>query len=101
GQCFLALKDREQAKTAFEEVAKVCRDRYCVLGSRFNLGVIYAREGAWEKAIQEFRWCEEKGAAEDLPSGLLYAWLAKGLDAIGGTAEAARYRKMTDPPKPQ
>jgi tetratricopeptide (TPR) repeat protein len=101
GQCFLTLNDREQAKTAFEEVAKVCQDRYCVLGSRFNLGVIHAQEGAWAKAIQELHWCEEKEGAQDLPPGVLYGWLAKAHGAIGETAEAERYRKMMYPPKPE
>ena len=97
GKCFLALKDQAQAKAAFEEVPMVCQDRDCVLPSRFNLGMIYANEGRLGSALQEFKWCEANGGADELPPGVLYSCLAEVLGAAGVTAEAERYRKLADP----
>ncbi len=97
GKCFLALKDQEQAKAAFEEVPMVCKDRECVLPARFNLGMIYANEGRLGSALREFKWCEANGGAEVLPAGVLYSCIADVLEAAGVTAEGERYRKMVDP----
>jgi tetratricopeptide (TPR) repeat protein len=97
GKSFLALKDQEQAKAAFEEVPMVCQDRDCVLPARFNLGMIYANEGRLGSALQEFKWCEANGGVEFLPAGVLYSCLAEVLEAAGVTAEAERYRKMAEP----
>ena len=97
GKCFLAVKDQDQARAAFEEVPMVCQDRDCVLPSRFNLGMIYANEGRLGSALREFKWCEANGGADDLPAGVLYSCLADVLEAAGVTAEAERYRNMVDP----
>ena len=97
GQCFLALKDRDQARTAFEEVPMVCQDRDCVLPARFNLGMIYAQEGKFDSALPEFKWCEANGGVEAFPPGVLYSWLADVLDASGLSAEAAGYRAKINP----
>ncbi len=99
GKCFLALGDRDQARTAFEEVPMVCEDRDCVLPARFNLGMIYAQEGKFGSAVQEFKWCEANGGADEFTPQVLYSWLANVLDAAGVPTEADRYRAMIPPEK--
>jgi tetratricopeptide (TPR) repeat protein len=99
GQCFLSLNQTKDAKTAFEEVGRVCQDHYCVLGSRYNLGIIYAQEGALGKALQELEWCEANLGGDDALRDYIYVWLAKVLTTAGRTAEAARYRKLIKSPE--
>ena len=94
GKCFLALGDRDQARTAFEEVPMVCQDRDCVLPARFNLGMIYAQEEKFGSAVREFKWCEANGGADEFTPRVLYSWLANVLDAAGVPTEADRYRAL-------
>jgi tetratricopeptide (TPR) repeat protein len=98
GQCFLTLNNPGDAKTAFAEVAKVCDDRYCILGSRYNLGTIYAQEGAWGKALQELEWCEANLGDDDALRDYIYVWLAKVLATVGRLDEAESYRKLIKSP---
>jgi len=96
GRCFMTLKSFAKAKAAFEDLLKICQDRHCLLGARFSLGMIYAQQRIWGRALRDLRWCEQNCGDGDLPRRLLHEWLAKVLDATGSPAEAKRYRAMMD-----
>jgi tetratricopeptide (TPR) repeat protein len=94
GYCFQIMNQPEKAKSAFEQALRLCTDPIGVLGSRYNLGTIYAKEGALGKALQEFEWCEAHLTDGDLPRDYVYGWLVKVLRAVGRPTEAERYQKL-------
>lgn len=94
GYCFQIMNQPEKAKGAFEQALRLCTDPIGVLGSRYNLATIYAKEGALGKALQEFEWCEAHLADGDLPPNYVYGWLFKVLQAAGRDSEAEKYRKL-------
>jgi tetratricopeptide (TPR) repeat protein len=94
GYCFQIMNQPEKAKSAFEQTLRLCTDPIGILGSRYNLATIFAKEGAFGKALQELEWCEAHLADGDLPRDHVYGWLVKVLGAAGRTAEAERYQKL-------
>jgi tetratricopeptide (TPR) repeat protein len=97
GYCFRIMNQPEKAKSAFEQALRLCTDPTVVLGSRYNLATIYAKEGAFGKALQELEWCEAHLADGDLPRDYVYGSLVKVLRAAGRPAEAEEYLKLISP----
>jgi len=93
GYCFQIMNQPEKAKSAFEQTLRLCTDPVGILGSRYNLGTIYANEGAFDKALHELEWCEAHLGDGDLRPDYVYGWLFKVLRAAGRHAEAERYRE--------
>jgi tetratricopeptide (TPR) repeat protein len=98
GYCFNIMKQPGKAKVAFERARTLSTEPVCALGARYNLGALYAKEGALGKALQELEWCEEHFVEGDVPKDWVYGWLAKVLRAAGRDAEADRYQKLANPP---
>jgi tetratricopeptide (TPR) repeat protein len=94
GFCYQIMKQDQKAKSAFEHALKLSSDRNRILGSRYSLGVLYAKDGAWGKALLEFEWCEQHFVEGDIPRNYIYGCLVKVLRAIGRPAEADRYQKL-------
>ena len=97
GFCFQILKQDQKAKSAFEQARRLSLDANCILGSRYSLGVLYAKEGAWGKALQELEWCEQHFIEGDVPRDYVYGYLVKVLRAVGRPAEADKYLELMSP----
>ena len=93
GFCFQIMKQDQKAKSSFEHVCQLSADPRCILGSRYSLGVLYGKEGAWGKALLELEWCEKHFIDGVIPRDYVYGCLVKVLRAVGRPAEAENYRK--------
>jgi tetratricopeptide (TPR) repeat protein len=94
GFCFQIKKQDQKAKSAFEHACRLNSDPNRILGSCYSLGVLYGKEGAWGKALQELEWCEQHFIEGDTPRDYVYGCLVKALRAVGRPAEAEKYRKL-------
>jgi tetratricopeptide (TPR) repeat protein len=92
--CFQIMKQDRKAKRAFEQARNLSSDPNCILGSRYSLGVLYAKERAWGKALLELEWCEQHFIEGDTPRDYVYGCLVKVLRAVGRPAEAEKYRNL-------
>ena len=94
GFCFQILKQDQKAKSAFEHTRQLSHDLQLTLGSRYSLGVLHGKEGAWGKALLELEWCEQHFIQGVIPRDYIYGCLVKVLRAVGRPAEAEKYRKL-------
>lgn len=94
GLCFQGIKQDQKAKSAFEHARQLSQDPQRILGSRYSLGVLYGKEGAWGKALLELEWCEQHFVEGVIPRDYVYGCLVKVLRAVGRPAEAEKYRKL-------
>ena len=96
GVCFQIKKQEQRAIEAFQKAIQLSSDLDTLVGARYSLGVLYGKEGAWGKALQELEWCEQHFVPCDIPLEWVCACLAKILRAVGRITEAEKYQKRTD-----
>lgn len=94
GVSLMRIGELERAGDVFLRLLENGARRDYVASAHYNLGVIYSKEGAPARALQEFEWCIPHADEANIPKQNLYGWLAKVSDDLGLKADADRYDKL-------
>ena len=94
GVALFHVGEKKAAKARFLEVLPGSDDDYCTILARYYLGIIYAEEGAYAKALLEFEHVEAYASLAHISKDKIYGWLARTYRLLGNSGQAQRYEKL-------
>jgi tetratricopeptide (TPR) repeat protein len=94
GLCYLKTGELERAREKFIESLKNGAHNAYLVAAHYFLGLIYAKEGAHAKALQEFECCLPRSEEGQIPKENVYLWLATTARSLDLNDEAKRYEKL-------
>lgn len=95
GVCYLKTGEVECARKKFLETLENGAQEAYIISTHYYLGVIYSREGAPAKALQEFEWCLPHAEDSQIPKEHIYSWLATASQDLGLKSDAERYERLS------
>lgn len=95
GVCYLKIGEPDQAKGKFLETLKSGALGAYIASTHYYLGIIYSREGASAKALQEFELCLDHADEGQIPKQNIYSWLAAVSHDLGLKSDAERYERLS------
>lgn len=94
GLCYLESGDHRRAKAIFEECLRERSQGASATMAHYYLGTIFFEESAFAKAQLEFEACLPGTEEARIPTGHIYAYLARTARHLGMKREAERYQKL-------
>jgi tetratricopeptide (TPR) repeat protein len=92
--CYMRTGEPARAQEKFLEALSIGTQRPYAVSAHYHLGIIYSRQGAGAKALQEFEWCIPHTEEAKISKEHLYGWLAKVSRDLGLKADAQRYDRL-------
>ncbi len=86
----------DQGREMFLQVLEHDTKKVYHVRAHYYLGIIYARQRAHAKAIQEFEHCAPGLEEARIPARFCYNWLADCYAALGMHEESQRHRDLAD-----
>jgi tetratricopeptide (TPR) repeat protein len=96
GLCYLKTGEPHRAKEKLLETLDHGAKNAYLIAAHYFLGLIYSREEAHARALQEFERCLPRSEEAQIPKQHVYLWLATTARALGLRADADRYEKLAN-----
>lgn len=93
--CYLSIGEPDRARGKFLETLKSGAHGAYIASTHYYLGIIYSREGAPAKALQEFKQCLDHAEEGQIPKQHIYTWLATVSYDLGLKSDAERYERLS------